>query len=244
MLHAFTHGGRVTYICVSKLTIIGSDNDLMPSRQQCWDIVYWTLRKKKLQWILIKVYTYSFKEIHLNVVWNWRPYYLDLIMLSHAVKMHVYTSLNRWSKENRDVQLSTCLCKSFSYIMHQYILNNLLFLSYYILNSLWPGDMLRSYWWTMVSPTQLRCRRHGSSLYQRCTAVCIAVLCQHWLEWWRAACSVPGHHPSQWSHTVYWIPDWILMILSQTQQSSCENAFEMSPANGGLSAAASVSYCH
>ena len=34
-----THWGRVTYICVNKLTIIGSDNGLSPGRRQ--DII-WT----------------------------------------------------------------------------------------------------------------------------------------------------------------------------------------------------------
>ena len=36
-----THWGRVTHICVSKLTIIGSNNCLPPSHylNQCWDIV-------------------------------------------------------------------------------------------------------------------------------------------------------------------------------------------------------------
>ena len=52
-----SHWGRVTHICVSKLTIIGSDNDLSPGRRsshylnQCWNIVNWTLRNK-LQWNL------------------------------------------------------------------------------------------------------------------------------------------------------------------------------------------------
>ena len=73
----------------------------------------------------------------------------------------------------------------------------------------WGG--LPALWWTMVSPTQLRWRCHGLPLYQHCTVVCVAVLCQHWLEWWRAACSVPGHHPSQRWYTINWIPDWILM---------------------------------
>ena len=50
-----THWGRVTHICVSKLTIIGSDNGLSPGRRQaiilnqCWYIVNWVLRNK-LQW--------------------------------------------------------------------------------------------------------------------------------------------------------------------------------------------------
>ena len=34
-----THWGRATYICVSKLTIIGSDNGLSPGRRQA---IIWT----------------------------------------------------------------------------------------------------------------------------------------------------------------------------------------------------------
>ena len=34
IVHVLTHWGLVTYICVSKLTIIGSDNGLSPSRRQ------------------------------------------------------------------------------------------------------------------------------------------------------------------------------------------------------------------
>ena len=50
-----THWGRVTHICVGKLTNICSDNGLSPARRQsiiwtnAWDIVNWTLRNK-LQW--------------------------------------------------------------------------------------------------------------------------------------------------------------------------------------------------
>ena len=47
-----TNWGRVTHICVSNLTIIGSDYGLSaPSHylNQCWNFVYWTLRNK-LQW--------------------------------------------------------------------------------------------------------------------------------------------------------------------------------------------------
>ena len=54
-----THCGRVTHICVSKLTIIGSDNGSSPGRRQaiiwtndqCWNIVNWTLGNK-FQWNL------------------------------------------------------------------------------------------------------------------------------------------------------------------------------------------------
>ena len=40
-----THWGRMTHICVSKLTITGSDSGLSPGRRQAI-IVNWTLRKK------------------------------------------------------------------------------------------------------------------------------------------------------------------------------------------------------
>ena len=56
LISSLTHQGRVTHICVNKLTIIGSDNGLSPDRRQaylnqCWIIVNWTLRNK-LQWNL------------------------------------------------------------------------------------------------------------------------------------------------------------------------------------------------
>ena len=37
--NALTHWGRVTHICVSEVTIIGSDNDLSPDRRQA---IIWT----------------------------------------------------------------------------------------------------------------------------------------------------------------------------------------------------------
>ena len=46
-----THWGRVTHICVSELSIIGSDNGLSPNHylEQCWLIFNWSLRNKH-QW--------------------------------------------------------------------------------------------------------------------------------------------------------------------------------------------------
>ena len=43
----------MTQICVSKLTIIGSDSGLSPDVSKCWNIFKWTLRKK-LQWKVIQ----------------------------------------------------------------------------------------------------------------------------------------------------------------------------------------------
>ena len=38
-LSVLTHWGRVTHICINKLTIIGSDNGLSPGRRQA---IIWT----------------------------------------------------------------------------------------------------------------------------------------------------------------------------------------------------------
>ena len=67
-----THWGRVTHICVSKLTIIGSDNGLSPDRRQA---IIWTnagllligpLGTNLIE-ILIEIRTFSFKKMHLKV---------------------------------------------------------------------------------------------------------------------------------------------------------------------------------
>ena len=67
-----THWGRVTHICVSKLTTIGSDNGLSPGRRQA---IIWTNAGILLigplgtnfSEILIGIQTFSFKEMHLKM---------------------------------------------------------------------------------------------------------------------------------------------------------------------------------
>ena len=66
------HGGRVTHICVGKLTIIGSDNDLLPQRGQA---IIWTNAGILLIWplgtnfseILIEIQTFSLRKIRLKM---------------------------------------------------------------------------------------------------------------------------------------------------------------------------------
>ena len=69
---SLTHWGRVTYICVNKLSIIGSDNALSPDRRQA---IIWTnvgllligpIGTNFIE-ILIEVLTFSFKKMRLNV---------------------------------------------------------------------------------------------------------------------------------------------------------------------------------
>ena len=76
-----THWGRVTHICVSKLTIIGSDNGLSPGRRQA---IIWTNDGILLigplgtnfSEILIEIHTFSFKKLHLKTSSGiWRPFF-------------------------------------------------------------------------------------------------------------------------------------------------------------------------
>ena len=79
-----THWGRVTHICVSILTIVGSDNGLSPGRRQA---IIWTNAgilliehsRTKFSEILIEIQTFSFKKMHLKTSSaKWRPFCLGL----------------------------------------------------------------------------------------------------------------------------------------------------------------------
>ena len=67
-----THWGRVTHICVGKLTIIASDNGLSPGRRQA---IIWTNAGilligplgTKFNEILIEIHTFSFTKMHLKM---------------------------------------------------------------------------------------------------------------------------------------------------------------------------------
>ena len=82
-----THLGGVTHMCISKLTIIGSDNGVSPAQRQAFT---WTIAGILLIGtlgtnfgeILWDIYTYSFKKMHLKMVSvKWRPFFLSLNVL-------------------------------------------------------------------------------------------------------------------------------------------------------------------
>ena len=82
-----SHWGRVTHICVSNLTIIGSDNGLLPGRRQA---IIWTNDGILLigplgtnfSEILIEIQSFSFKKTHLKMAsGKWRPFCLGLNVL-------------------------------------------------------------------------------------------------------------------------------------------------------------------
>ena len=95
----FTHWGRVTHICVGKLTIIGSDNGLSPDRRQA---IIWTNAEcflieplgTNFSEILIEILAFSFKEMRLKVSsMKRRPFCLGLNVLT---------------KQHQDGSPSTC----------------------------------------------------------------------------------------------------------------------------------------
>ena len=94
LLCILSHWGRVTHICVSKLTIIGSDNGLSPDRRQ---VIIWTNTGLLLigplgtnfSEIVIKILTFSFKKMRLKVSSaKRRPFCLGLYVLSSHRTYH------------------------------------------------------------------------------------------------------------------------------------------------------------
>ena len=84
-----TQWGRVTHICISKLTIIVSDNVLSPGRRQA---IIWTnagilligTLGTNFSEILSKIHTFSFKKMHLKTLsTKWWPSCLGLNVLTH-----------------------------------------------------------------------------------------------------------------------------------------------------------------
>ena len=86
-----THWGRVTHICVGKLTIIGSDNGLSPGRRQAkiWtnaEILLIGPLGTNFSEILIALETFSFKKLHLKISSaKWRPFCLGLNVLRNML---------------------------------------------------------------------------------------------------------------------------------------------------------------
>ena len=86
-INLLTHSGRVTHICVRKLTTTGSDSSLSPNRCQA---ITWTKAGTFLigplgtnfSEILIKTYTLSFKKINFKMSsGEWQPSCLGLNVL-------------------------------------------------------------------------------------------------------------------------------------------------------------------
>ena len=81
--------GWMTHVCVGKLTITGSDNGLSPGRRQAIilpnaGILLIRPLETNFNEILIKIHTFSFKEMHLKISsGKWRPFCLGLDVTYH-----------------------------------------------------------------------------------------------------------------------------------------------------------------
>ena len=90
-----THWGRVTHICVSKLTTIGSDNGLSPGRRQAiiWTndgILLFRTLGTNFSEILSEIHSFSFKKMHLKMSSaKWR---LFLLGLNELIRPTPYSS--------------------------------------------------------------------------------------------------------------------------------------------------------
>ena len=83
-----THWGRATHICVSKLTIVGSDNGLSPGRRQA---IIWTnagilsidTLGTSFNENLSEIHAFSVKKMHLKMSsGKWQPFWLGLNVLT------------------------------------------------------------------------------------------------------------------------------------------------------------------
>ena len=81
------HWSQATHICISKLTIIGSDNGLLPGRLQAiiWtnaEILLIRIIGTNFNEILCEIHIFSFKEMCLKVSsGKWQPFCLYLNVL-------------------------------------------------------------------------------------------------------------------------------------------------------------------
>ena len=100
-LNVLTYWSWVKHICISTLTIIGSDNGLSPDRCQA---IIWTnagillIGSLGTNWseILIEIYTFLLRKMHLKMLSGiWQPFCPCLNVLTLNVQGPSYRSLNR-----------------------------------------------------------------------------------------------------------------------------------------------------
>ena len=105
ILTTLTHWDGVTHTCVNDLTIIASDNGLVPGQRQA---IIWTNAGILLTGplgtnfseILFKIHTFSYKKICLQILsGKWRPFCLRLIVLivPELSSKLIFPQLNYWS---------------------------------------------------------------------------------------------------------------------------------------------------
>ena len=110
--HQLTHGGRVTHICVCYLTIIGSDNGLLPGRHQViirsnTGILLNGPLGTNFSEIIIKIEAFPFKKKHFKVLFvKWQPICLGLNELKNTIRD---ACARHWSWSWLYLQMPYCL---------------------------------------------------------------------------------------------------------------------------------------
>ena len=87
-----THWGQLTHICISKLTIIGSDKGLSPGQHQAIisinaEILLIQTLQTNFSEKKSKIYIFLFKKMHLKISSaKWQPFCPGLNMLNKDIK--------------------------------------------------------------------------------------------------------------------------------------------------------------
>ena len=161
LIHSLTHWGQMTHICVSKLTILGSDNGLLLGRRQT---IIWTndgiLSTGPLETnfskILIEIHIFLFKKMPFKVLSvKWRPFCLGLNVL---IKL---PSSLQWCYMSITVFQITCNLTICSTALHY-----------------WPFLMGIHQW-----PVDSQKYRKGFYV--------ITSSCKMWTNWWSVKVAVP-----------------------------------------------------
>ena len=114
----FAYWGRVTHICVSKLTSIGSGSGLVMGRRQT---IFWTnsgillirILGTNFSGILSKIHTFSFKKIPSKLSsGNWRPLCLGLNVLNTLRTRVPCLRQWTWSSPVRVIAFLLCVVKA------------------------------------------------------------------------------------------------------------------------------------
>ena len=93
---AWTYWGQVTHICVSKLTLIGSNNGLVPGQRQAtiWTNVGILLigpLGTNFNEIIIEIHTFSLQKIYFKMSsGKWQPFCFSHKVLTHCGLMTPY----------------------------------------------------------------------------------------------------------------------------------------------------------
>ena len=121
-----THWGRVMHICIGILTIIGSDNDLSPSRLQ---VIIWTNARilsigpvgTNFSENLIKVQIFSFKKMELKMSSvKWRPFCLGLNVLTQSCTKLLSYGTNCRPSNAKTIHLVNITQKSISSYLYRF----------------------------------------------------------------------------------------------------------------------------